>query len=106
MRKDKKLDRTTDGNVCLSVTRKFDDPTTNTFSLHEVCFQKQMFWLGSRINIGLRLNHRKGIAIQLHQGPYKVVSYNEASGTLHIKRKNYIEPINIRNVRPYFGKMK
>ena len=42
--------------------------------------------------------------LQLHQGPYRIVSYNKASGTLHIRRKNYIEPINIRNVRPYFGR--
>lgn len=41
--------------------------------------------------------------LQLHQGPYKVESYNKATGTLHIKRNNYIEPINIRNVRPFFG---
>jgi len=44
--------------------------------------------------------------LQLHQGPYKVVSYNKATGTLHIQRKNYVEPINIRNVRPFFGKSK
>ena len=42
--------------------------------------------------------------LQLHQGPYRVESYNKATGTLHIKRKNYVEPINIRNVRPYFGR--
>ena len=42
--------------------------------------------------------------LQLHQGPYKVVAYNRSSGTLHIQRKNYLEPINIRNVRPYFGR--
>ena len=41
--------------------------------------------------------------LQLHQGPYRVEHYNKATGTLHIKRKNYVEPINIRNVRPYFG---
>jgi len=41
--------------------------------------------------------------LQLHQGPYKVLSYDKASGTLHIQRRNYVEPINIRNVRPYFG---
>ncbi len=41
--------------------------------------------------------------MQLHQGPYRVESYDKASGTLHIKRRNYVEPINIRNVRPYFG---
>ena len=42
--------------------------------------------------------------LQLHQGPYKVMGYNKATGTLHIQRKNYVEPINIRNVRPFFGK--
>ena len=41
--------------------------------------------------------------MRLHQGPYRVVSYNKSNGTLHIIRKNYLEPINIRNVRPYFG---
>ena len=43
--------------------------------------------------------------LQLHEGPYKVLSYDKTSGTLHIQRKNYVEPINVRNVRPYFGKM-
>jgi len=42
--------------------------------------------------------------LALNQGPYKVISYNEKNGTLHIQRKNYIEPINVRNVRPYFGR--
>ena len=42
--------------------------------------------------------------LKLHSGPYRVMDYNRASGTLHIQRKNYVEPINIRNVRPYFGK--
>lgn len=41
--------------------------------------------------------------LKLHQGPHEVLSYNQASGTLHIRRRNYVEPINIRNVRPYFG---
>ena len=41
--------------------------------------------------------------LKLHEGPYKVLSYNKSNGTLHIKRNNYVEPINIRNVRPYFG---
>ena len=44
--------------------------------------------------------------LQLHHGPFKVLSYNKASGTLHIKRRHYVEPINIRNVRPYFGRKK
>ncbi|KAG7357555.1 reverse transcriptase RNA-dependent DNA polymerase [Nitzschia inconspicua] len=42
--------------------------------------------------------------MQLHQGPYQVLAYDSNSGTLHIQRRNYVEPINIRNVRPYFGK--
>ena len=42
--------------------------------------------------------------LQLHRGPYQVVSYDKATGTLHIQRKNYVEPINVRNVRPYFGR--
>ena len=41
--------------------------------------------------------------LQLHQGPYKVLAVNKSNGILHIKRKGYVEPINIRNVRPYFG---
>jgi len=41
--------------------------------------------------------------LKLHEGPFKVLSYNKSSGTLHIKRRNYIEPINVRRVRPYFG---
>jgi putative transposase len=42
--------------------------------------------------------------LKLHEGPYKVLSYDQASGTLHIQRKNYVEPINVRNVLPYFGR--
>lgn len=41
--------------------------------------------------------------MKLHEGPFKVLSYDKASGTLHIQRRNYVEPINIRNVRPFFG---
>ena len=41
--------------------------------------------------------------LQLHEGPYRVLAYNKSNGTLHIQRKNYVEPINIRLVRPYFG---
>lgn len=41
--------------------------------------------------------------LKLHEGPFRVVSFNKSSGTLHIQRRNYIEPINIRLVRPYFG---
>lgn len=42
--------------------------------------------------------------LQLHHGPSRVLSFDRASGTLHIQRHNYIEPINMRNVRPYFGR--
>ena len=41
--------------------------------------------------------------LQLHQGPYTVLAFNKTNGTLHVKRRNYVEPINIRLVRPYFG---
>ena len=41
--------------------------------------------------------------LQLHRGPFEVQGVNKASGTLQINRKNYVEPINIRNVRPFFG---
>ena len=41
--------------------------------------------------------------MKLHDGPYPVINYDKATGTLHIQRKNYVEPINIRNVRPFFG---
>jgi len=44
--------------------------------------------------------------LQLHPGPFKVLSYDESSGTLYIQRKNYVEPINIRNVHPYYGPKK
>ena len=39
----------------------------------------------------------------LNEGPYRVNHYNKSTGTLQIRRKNYIESINIRRVRPYFG---
>ncbi len=42
--------------------------------------------------------------LTLHRGPYTVRSYNKATGTLHIQRRNYVEPINIRNVRPFYGR--
>jgi hypothetical protein len=38
--------------------------------------------------------------LNLHEGPYKVISYNKENGTLHIQQNNYVEPINIRNVDP------
>jgi len=44
--------------------------------------------------------------LQLHPGPFKVLSYDQSSGTLYIQRKHYVEPINIRNVRPYYGPKK
>ena len=44
--------------------------------------------------------------LQLHPGPYKVLSYDPSSGTLYIQRKNYVKPINIRNVRPFYGPKK
>ena len=56
---------------------------------------------GDRILI---LSNSMDPKLQLHQGPFKVVSYDKGSGTLHIQRKNYIEPINIQRVRLYYGK--
>ena len=44
--------------------------------------------------------------LELHHRPYKVLGFNKSNGTLTIRRKNYTEPINMRNVRPYFGKKK
>jgi transposase InsO family protein len=52
----------------------------------------------------LILPNRLDPKLKLNQGPYKVIHYNEANGTLQIRRGNYIEPINIRLVRPYFGR--
>ena len=42
--------------------------------------------------------------LALNKGPFVVESYNKANGTLQIRRGNYIEPVNIRLVRPYFGR--
>jgi hypothetical protein len=42
--------------------------------------------------------------LQLHEGPFKVLSFDKHTGTLRIQRKNYIEPVNIRRVRPFFDK--
>jgi RNase H-like domain found in reverse transcriptase/Integrase zinc binding domain/Reverse transcriptase (RNA-dependent DNA polymerase) len=56
--------------------------------------------VGDRILI---LSNSMDPKLQLHKGPFNVVGFNKASGTLHIQRRNYIEPINIRLVRPYFG---
>ena len=52
----------------------------------------------------LVLSSRLDPKLQLHQGPYKVLSYNKSNGTLHIQRNSYVESINIRRVRPFFGK--
>ena len=35
--------------------------------------------------------------LQLNQGPYRVIGYNQASGTLHIQQRNCAEPVNIQN---------
>ena len=51
----------------------------------------------------LILTDRMDPTLNLHQGPFKVTHYNKMNGTLQIRRKNYIEPINVRNVRPCFG---
>ena len=42
--------------------------------------------------------------MQLNRGPYRVISYDASSGTVRIQRNNYEEPLNIRRIRPYFGK--
>ena len=42
--------------------------------------------------------------LQVHDGPFKVRGYDKASGTLYIQRNKYIESVNVRLVRPYFGK--
>ena len=44
--------------------------------------------------------------LKLHEGPYTVLKFNASNGILHIRRKNYVEPINIRLVRPYFGSIR
>ena len=62
---------------------------------------KYNYQVGDKI---LVLANRLDPKLKLHQGPYEVLSYNKDSGTLHIQRRNYVEPINIRNVRPYFGR--
>ena len=50
----------------------------------------------------LILTQRLDPKLKLHEGPYTVAAYNKLNGTLQIRRGNYIEPINIRLVRPYF----
>ena len=57
---------------------------------------------GDRVLV-LTVSGRMDPKLKLHQGPYRVKAYDKASGTLQIHRRNYIESINIRNVRPYFG---
>jgi hypothetical protein len=52
----------------------------------------------------LILSRRLDPKMQLHRGPYTVIDYDPSLGTLHIQRNKYTESINIRNVRPYFGK--
>jgi hypothetical protein len=41
--------------------------------------------------------------LALKKVPFHVVDYNKENGTLRIQRGHYIEPVNIRLVRPYFG---
>ena len=41
--------------------------------------------------------------LELNKGPYRVVGVNQSTGTLSIRRRNYIEPINVRLVRSYFS---
>mmetsp|Transcript_119887 Transcript_119887/g.346396 ORF Transcript_119887/g.346396 Transcript_119887/m.346396 type:complete len:492 (-) Transcript_119887:104-1579(-) len=56
---------------------------------------------GDRVLI---LAQRLDPKMKQHEGPYRVIDYNSANGTLQIRRNNYIESINIRLVRPYFGR--
>ena len=44
--------------------------------------------------------------LKLKEGPYTIESVNSKNGILHIKRGQYVEPISMRLVRPYFGKEK
>ena len=41
--------------------------------------------------------------LQLSEVPYRVVGVNRWKGTLSIQRRKYVEPINMRRVRPYYG---
>jgi hypothetical protein len=52
----------------------------------------------------LLLNKRLDPKLKLKQGPFKIVGVNSKNGTLHIQRGQYVEAINMRLVRPYFGK--
>jgi hypothetical protein len=42
--------------------------------------------------------------LKLNDGPYTIEAYNQVNGTLQIRWGNYIEPINVRLVRPFFTK--
>ena len=44
--------------------------------------------------------------LELHKGPFKVVDFNKSNGTLTIRRNHYLEPINIKRVRPFFGNIR
>jgi hypothetical protein len=52
----------------------------------------------------LMLPNRLDPKLDLNKGPFQIVSYNKANGVLRIRRGNYVEPIHIRRVRPYFGR--
>ena len=52
----------------------------------------------------LFLNRYNDPKLKLRAGPFKIVGVNRDNGTLHIQRGQYIESINMRLVRPYFGK--
>ena len=52
----------------------------------------------------LIMTQRLDPKLKLNDGPYTVESYNQVNGTLQIRRGNYIEPINVRLVRPFFTK--
>ena len=61
---------------------------------------KHTYQAGDRV---LLLPNALDPKMQLNSGPFKVLSYDKSSGTVRIQRKNYVEPLNIRRVRPYFG---
>jgi len=44
--------------------------------------------------------------LKLKEGPFTIESVNPKNGILHIKRGQYVEPISMRLVRPYFGKQR
>ena len=51
----------------------------------------------------LILTQRLDPKLKTHEGPFEVMRYDSTSGTLHIRRGRYVEPINVRLVRPYYG---